>query len=83
MIPELIIDYLDNHNLTYRELADQISEQLGINDAITRTSIYYWIKGEFKPRPTLMAMIAKDGTGELQTLAQQILKELGKEPVQG
>jgi hypothetical protein len=77
MIPTLLENYLkDNDNMSYREFADEISNQLGIPEAISYNSIYYWIKGANKPRPTLMNLLVKQGHGPLKELASEILKEL-------
>jgi len=75
-IPQLISSYLENHKLSYREFADQISDQLNIPDAISYQAIQYWVTGEFKPRPTLMALLYQQGHGSLKELALAVLQEL-------
>lgn len=82
MISELIQNYLKDNDLSYREMADKISHQLGVPDAITYNSIYLWARGSNKPRPTLMQLLSKQGTGSLKELAGEILKELESQPVQ-
>ncbi len=82
MIPELISNYLKDNDLSYREMADKISHQLDVPDAITYNSIYLWARGANKPRPTLMQLLSKQGTGSLKALADEILKELDIQPVQ-
>ncbi len=82
MIPELISNYLDDNNLSYRAMAAKISWQLGIPNAITDQAIYLWAKGANKPRPTLMQLLSKQGNGSLKALADEILKELESQPVQ-
>ncbi len=84
MIPELISTYLDDNKLSLREMADEISLQLDADDVITYQSIQNWTTGEFTPRPTLWKLLSRYGTGNLQELANQVLKELHPEqPVQG
>ncbi len=84
MIPELISNYLVDNKLSYREMAAKISWQLGVPNAITDVSITNWSDGTTTPRPTLFLLISKYGTGNLQELANQVLKELHPEqPVQG
>lgn len=76
MIPELVRNYLKDNDLSYRELADEISNQLGVAEAITYNSIYLWARGSNKPRPTLMSLLYQQGHGSLKDLAFSILKEL-------
>ena len=88
MIPDLIRAYRKKKGcqgklLPYREMADDISRQLGVPDAITYNSINLWEKDHNKPRPTLMHLIFKHCTGDLKELARDILKELEDgQPVQ-
>lgn len=84
MIPELVKTYLKDNKLSYRGMAAEISNQLGVPEAISYNTIYLWIKGSHTPRPTLFQLLSKQGTGALRELAQEILKELENgQPVQG
>jgi len=76
MIPDLIRNYRKDNDTSYRGIANEISHQLGVPDAITYNSIYLWERGSNKPRPTLMRLLAQQGTGSLKELAQSILNEL-------
>ncbi len=75
-IPHLFTTYLDEHNLSYREFASQVSKQLDIPNAISYQAVQYWATGEFKPRPTLMALLYQQGTGSIKELALAVLKVL-------
>ena len=81
-IPHLVSSYLKEHSLSYREFADVVSDQLGTPDAISYQAVQYWVSGEFKPRPTLMALLYQHGHGSIKELALAVLKELRPEEYQ-
>ncbi len=76
MISELVSTYLEDHNLSYRAMAEKISQQLGVPNAITYQSIMNWSTGLNTPRPTLLMLMSKHCNGSLKELADQVLKEL-------
>ena len=81
MISELITNYLEENKLSYRKMAAEISQQLGVPNAVTYQSISNWATGAFKPHPPLMLLLSKHGTGSMRELAQEVMKVLENEPV--
>jgi hypothetical protein len=79
-IPELVTSYLEDNGLSLRGMADQISEQLGIEDAVSHQAVAYWADGTYRPNPTMMQLLYRNAHGELRDLAFAILKVQNKLP---